>query len=550
MRKQLVISEVQGSKTPLQLRQQMQQQQMQYAEEVPKQHAEEEPDEQPLDAEQKASAPAQSGLPSTPTSKLTAGASGPPTPNPFLVLEGQEPKNPRRIYAVLDQAELGDDGVHYLLFGGVDADIFDEMRADISGMVAAGNFAGIFDAMRLFLLEVGLSSASVARLGPRGAKLLSADDQLPTSGDDPARILESLERRWIEFVLDGNDGAARGRLYRNLFGDAQEVRIGSAADPLLLVRQALNSTDPLRLEPDAADNDIQTALSNIATPFALEDLVVYDVGQGNATGLTAGRRVLAYFDFGGGVAGSKSSFPPLLSNFCFCNPSRPPIVLSHWDHDHWSSAARDNQAYYCTWIAPRQSLRQSKRAPHHNAFISTVKKYGKLLIWPSSTNSLAIGRVHIHKCKGTSKNASGLAMEIYPPDGTLGSPVLMPADAGYDDLPIGASTTFDAIVCPHHGGRSNSPRIPARPARPYARLAYSYGLPNAYKHPLPKTYQAHDSASWIDPRVPGQPSPGEVRNTVTRSPTGFGHIGFNWGAGSTPCPLPCSGACQLEIQQF
>jgi hypothetical protein len=49
-----------------------------------------------------------------------------------------------------------------------------------------------------------------------------------------------------------------------------------------------------------------------------------------------------------------------------------------------------------------------------------------------------------------------------PPPGSLASPVLLPADAGYGDLPSGVSGTFDGVVCPHHGGRSNSTSVPGR----------------------------------------------------------------------------------------
>lgn len=469
--------------------------------------------------------------------------------NPFLIPGGEEPKLPGRLYAVLDQAEIGDSGLHHLTFGGVDADWFDARTEQLASAAGAGDIVAVFEPMPLFLLEIELSTDAVLSLRRRGTKPLTGAAQEPAGEATPelVRALLGLERRWTMLALGA--GAA-GRLYRNLFGEPEPVSLAAVSDPALHSRQRLNATDPLRRIPDATEAEIRASLSALAAAGSVEDVAVYDVGQGAAHGLISGGRVSAYFDFGGGVTANKRTFPKALKQFCFCHAQHP-IILSHWDHDHWSSSGRDTRAYASTWIAPRQSARRSKKAPHHGALVAAIRRNGGTLrIWPRGLASLTVGQCSILKCTGTSKNASGLALEVSasaPNTGLL--PMLMPADAGYADLPTSAASSYDAIVCPHHGGRSNSPTVPHRPSGVYPRLAYSYGRRNTHKHPLKPTWQAHDRAAWIDPRA-GHPKPGEVRNTADRKPTGLGHIGFNWGRAATPPVLPCGATCQLQIQQF
>jgi hypothetical protein len=472
-----------------------------------------------------------------------------PQCNPFLLLGGAEPeKTPQRLYAVLDQIEIGADGVHLLTFGALDADWLDERADELAAYAAAENFDPVFNPMPLFILEISLSTDAVVELGHRGVRPLTADSQRPSGHAElPAALFRtalSLERRWTSLALGTGAG---GSLYKNLFGDAVPVALASIDDAAFATRQLLIAVDPLKNLPDANEPQIRAALASIGGASSVDGIVVYDVGQGGANGLTSGGRVEAYFDFGGGVTSHRGTFPPSLQHFCFCTQT-PPIVLSHWDHDHWSSEGRDTRSHATTWIVPRQSWRRSKRSQHHNALIASIRRHGTLHIWPSSLSSVTIGQCRIIKCTGTTKNTSGLAMEVHPPAGVPGFPMLLPADAGYDDIPACHAASYDAIACPHHGGRSTYSVVPARPPGAYPRLAYSYGLGNSHKHPLPNTQQDHHRAGWLDPRQ-GATHPGEVRNTVDRLPSGLGHIGFDWGRGSMP-PVPCGTSCELDVQQY
>jgi hypothetical protein len=291
-----------------------------------------------------------------------------------------------------------------------------------------------------------------------------------------------------------------------------------------------------------------SALQDFENESAIDQVAFYDVGQGGANGLLSLGKVLAYFDFGGGVSSHTNTFPTKLNQFCFCHSHNPMIILSHWDHDHWSSEGRDTRAHSTTWLVPRQSAHGLKRGFHHNALITSILKHGKLLIWPTTRSQLRVGQVKVLQCTGKSKNASGLAVELLPPKAKNGKPVLFPGDAGYADLPTPQTKNFEAISCPHHGGNSHSPTIPTRPSGTISRLIYSYGIGNSYKHPLMNTWFAHDHSGWRDPRA-GRVSKGDVRNTADRGTSGLGHVGFAWVPITALITTPCMGSCQLDIQQ-
>ncbi|MCC8951695.1 hypothetical protein H8A97_43430 [Bradyrhizobium sp. Arg62] len=335
-------------------------------------------------------------------------------------------------------------------------------------------------------------------------------------------------------------------LFDNLFGAAIPVRVGAIRPALPDESQFLDDLDPLSGIDDASKEEIEHAL---ALASVVEEIAVYDVGQGGTNGLVTGREVVCYFDFGGGVASNTATFPNNLLRFCQCN--MPPIILSHWDHDHWSSEGRDTRVHAQTWIVPRQTSHGSKRAPHHSALIRAIQAKGTILIWPSNLYSKRIGQLEVSLCRGSSKNASRLALTVFPPAELSAMPVLLPADAGYDDLRncLG-SGAYDAIVCPHHGGHSNSPKIPSPPLGQHQRLIYSYGPNNTYHHPLSVTYTDHDKARWLDKRVTAPPASYIVRNTADRVvPPDLGHVGFDWTTSTSLTGLGCASGSNLDVQQ-
>src|SRR5262249_38991336 len=144
-------------------------------------------------------------------------------------------------------------------------------------------------------------------------------------------------------------------LYLSLFDEprAVQAQIELVSGDFGRVLASAFSLDHVK---DANPAEIWNLLST-----AVHAIVALDVGQGNATALSGDVGDIAlYFDFGGGVISNTKTFPKNHAHFCL-RPAMP-IVLSHWDWDHWSSAERaGSSSYDCKWIVPRQPLGANHR---------------------------------------------------------------------------------------------------------------------------------------------------------------------------------------------
>lgn len=408
--------------------------------------------------------------------------------NPFLLLGGKEWEIPsNRLYAAYEQAEILESGLYGLGLSATDANVFDGItRESASRHLQRQDIPLLFERLPIYLLEVALSGKAVQRLAFGERVLFGPVDQLKPA-DDPSfdelqSTLERLKRRWFVIDLTEGSGGIHAELHRNLFVAPISIRLAAVDQPTPTIVDEIDALDPLAGEPDASASSIESALAGVNSPSSIDGVAVYDVGQGTAQGLLAHGEVPVYADFGRGVGSHRSTFPAALASFCFCFTAGPPIFLSHWDEDHWSSAGRDTRAYSRTWIAPRPPA-GTTLGFHHRAHASAILASGTLLLWPAGQVSIPVGQLRILKCTGTSRNASALALEIKSPQGEPHDPVLLPADAGYGDLPALHAPNYDCIACPHHGGRSRSPVIPiCPPSQSHARLAYSYGKGNSHNH--------------------------------------------------------------------
>jgi hypothetical protein len=343
------------------------------------------------------------------------------------------------------------------------------------------------------------------------------------------------ERAWLELSL-GEPG--RGRIafhYLNLFAPPLRRSVVSLQRAPREVEGDLNRTTSLDVFPDAEEDEIAMLLAGVREP---EAAAVYDVGQGACNALLGGGAPTLYFDLGGSVRGHARSFPPRLRTFCFDND--PPIVLSHWDHDHWSSAGRDRRAHAARWLAPRQTLGVT-----HNAFVGKIHAAGgALLLWPARLPRYTVRGVTLEQCTGAAKsrNDSGLALVVEGAGDRSAERMLFPADAAYDVIPS-AALDFTHLVVAHHGGRTGSSFVPHSDGRACGRLVYSYGLPNRH-HPFASVVTAH-AAVWAN----------DLR-TATRGPSGLGHVHLYWDDldldADPTCRtgVPCGGGlCDLTCQQ-
>lgn len=244
---------------------------------------------------------------------------------------------------------------------------------------------------------------------------------------------------------------------------------------------------------------------------------------------------------------------------------RPPLVLSHWDSDHWAGAQHDRHALTRTWVAPRQPL-----GPTHTAFANNIlKNGGRLLIWPSGPTQPPITwqinpaqQLTIGRCSGSDRNGSGLAMRIDDRSSASLRHWLLTGDAGYHQLPFPLSGDVVAAAVPHHGATMPEARsVPGRPSSAYARLVFSFGPGNQHGsqpvgHPTSYAVQTHEDNGWDVGTWSGQATPGDtvaggdVLATAKHTSSHLGGCIAGWTSAPTPIRRPCRGVgCTTELLQ-
>jgi beta-lactamase superfamily II metal-dependent hydrolase len=302
---------------------------------------------------------------------------------------------------------------------------------------------------------------------------------------------------------------------------------------------ALNTAFSPAFWPDATKADLTAPLAKLPP---LEYLIGLDVGQGTAVGLAdANEDIQLYFDLGGGVYRNAKTRP---TSLMFCWRIDAPIVLSHWDSDHWAAEITDPHAQPRTWIAPRQSM--SKK---HIAFANRIlRSGGKLLIWGASPASISVTvggtqTVDLRRCTGpaTSRNGSGIAATVEH----SGNQWLLTGDAGYHEVGT-LPTSPVAIVVPHHGADMGTSSVPPSRSAGYARLFYSFGPGNRHgrkkpgvQHPTSAAVTAHATwshGSWSS-ATPGHSMAGaDVLASAAHPGTHLDGVAIGWSS-APPVPL-------------
>jgi hypothetical protein len=299
----------------------------------------------------------------------------------------------------------------------------------------------------------------------------------------------------------------------------------------------LRSLRPAR-RAEAAQLGAAGSMSGLddATPRQLKDkarradgatsAAVYDVGQGGWNALLRQGVPVLLVDIGGGVLANLKTFPPDFNAFCFAG--HPPVILSHWDWDHWSSAVRFPESQALMWLVPRQG----SLGPTHAVFLAALRSCGEVHAFPDGPAHIG-ARLEIQQATGgrSNRNESGLA--VIARNGH-GQAFLFPGDAGYAVLKLPSPVT--SLVVPHHGGRTRSSKqsLPLSDGLDAGRAVFSYGAGNTFRHPSKRSVELH--TGWG----------AGLLCTAHRDPSaGTGHVELHWMAPATPttgcgqnCPLP------------
>ncbi|CAK9888803.1 MULTISPECIES: hypothetical protein [Pseudomonas] len=331
---------------------------------------------------------------------------------------------------------------------------------------------------------------------------------------------------WISFDLHDdhqplNEDAIRATFF-NLGDENQETPPSFAltnvqsASPQL---QQLAFLDGLSVRQTQIFNTLEAAASQAGQS---RWVVAYDVGQGNANALVdnSGHPCL-FFDLGWPTRPNTrtrpSPRPALLAAESCCRSSRftAPVVLSHWDFDHWAYAVSnmnysnrnkaanirfDPNAMNRPWIIPRPPVRLRGKGlgPTHLRFIAQLRQR---LVWPNRLRRVAFSAGVITRTDPArdphDRNNQGLAWFVMQ-NTSCPLATLLPGDIEYSKLHWPTFTPeLVSLVASHHGGWAGMP--PAATKFAPAHLTLSVGHDNVHSHPSAAAIGNHWFMGWPDP---------------------------------------------------
>lgn len=259
------------------------------------------------------------------------------------------------------------------------------------------------------------------------------------------------------------------------------------------------------LTTDAAAS---SALSLDPNATSIPGIRVFDVGQGDCIGLLdQNNAVICYIDYGG-LGDHPDAFNTNNTKLRLAvapSGARVPIVLTHWDKDHYYSAVNKNtEAQECDWLVPRQHA-----SPQAVIFAA---KLNRARCWPEAIGQrverFPVGAndvVEIRKCKPyvrhtatEDRNRSGLAITVIrTSNGTDHQTMILPGDCHFDGIPGIPPVPIRAIIAYHHGSHvhwTSATATAIGSSSAPCRMVYSYGR-NSFGHPDTSSYAPHWDAS-------------------------------------------------------
>lgn len=367
---------------------------------------------------------------------------------------------------------------------------------------------------------------------------------------------------WMNFEMVSSRSSNEDRevkSYGGLFSEPvsaflKEIRPAAPED-----KSKLDTVFSMKNWPCSGSSQVKNELKNVEASF----LTCYDVGQGLSTSLLAEcLRTTLHYDIGTGVYRNAHTRIP---NLILCNSGNSPIILSHWDTDHWAGAR------YCappsnpdvflkrTWIAPKDL----SIGPTHIVFAEEIiRSGGNILLWDPSVRSTINIKLADRRClslikgRGKGRNESGIALMVK--NSINDDKWLLTGDVEYENLFKTNPPRFVAMTVPHHGARlKNNSIVPSPSPQSYRRLIYSFGHGNSYKHPTDQCIDSHISFGWNhgswNPPPFGHTIPGgDVLSTATRKKPfqhlGASIIGWNYPPLSLPI-IPCDSQCNASLRQ-
>lgn len=315
---------------------------------------------------------------------------------------------------------------------------------------------------------------------------------------DIFRKLNRLEESsWISFITTNNtkDDSYPADLYKDVIFDDSVVRVNISDIKPINLDDGKAKIFSMNIFKQSNLNEIE-GLIKAKIPKYIENVLVYNVGQGNCNAITNYHcKPYIFYDFGGGAYQNTKTYPGNVLNqneIEFDFSETPLIILSHWDWDHMVSILKSEHSDIkkSSWIVPKQQIGIS-----HLKVAIELYNNNKLLVWPDNLPEIRISQLNIQKINGTDKNNSGLVLTVYL-NNDLSQAVLLPADANYDLITMN-SFAYYGLVATHHGASShncllNMPKTFSH----FNKIAFSFGKNNTYNHPKRESLYEHALNGW------------------------------------------------------
>lgn len=346
--------------------------------------------------------------------------------------------------------------------------------------------------------------------------------------------IDDLNGAWLRIKVNGQANQDRIPAQVVMFGDnAEPPQVGiESSEPLPRnIDEMLSSIWMLRAEVESPASVISGLLDIPLRGLDMDQIFVaaYDVGQGNCNAIVdCYEHPRIFFDLGWAPNFHAKSRPPRVPELFACD-SRigAPVVLSHWDMDHWCYAIQSSafdpgslttthtwkpEALKRLWIA-RAPLKAHKIGPLTKSFYHALANtqllpgFSAIQLWPKGTKKISFSAGWLEACTPATgglsdRNNTGIAMFVRP--STKRGAILLPGDADFPSIPslVGKrKTPLAGMVAPHHGARITPGSAPGPRKSSPSRLVMSVGDGNSYGHPKQQAVNEYATLGWTSSRT-------------------------------------------------
>lgn len=340
---------------------------------------------------------------------------------------------------------------------------------------------------------------------------------------------------WLRILVNSNRTEEMIPAEVVMFGDSSEppqvgiasIEVLSLEEKELLLPKAMLHDEP-RAQPGFIAGVLDIPLRHV-NPLNLS-VAVYDVGQGNCNAIVdCYEHPRIYFDLGWSPNFHAKSRPHQQPDFFACEEhATPPVVLSHWDMDHWCYAIANSaynpgslttkhewkeEALQRFWIARAPQAEEHKLGPLAQNFYRALERkkllpgLSSVLLWPDAAKRIYFSAGWLEACSPPietpeNRNNSGIAMFVRPDP--KGPAILLTGDADFPCIPSVAGrkkVPLAGLVAPHHGANITLGTVPLPKKGSPSRLVMSVGAGNSYGHPKQDAINEYQKKGWLASRT-------------------------------------------------